>query len=930
MDVFSPWHPNCIELPYTIIRLHSKFIFSSGGQRDIFMHRVLQTIICFISGCLLLAGPAEALRIKTNWAERVDLSEKVFRGEVVEVTSRWNPEKTGIYTDVTFLIDEHVKGIGESQITIRIPGGTVGDMTQWVSDTARFEIGDYGVILLEPSGHVTGGADGVHLLQKASLGTAQIHPVTEDRFLSWIREYANGRTRHSFEELDIEVTAKPLQQTLSYSSISGVSPPTISAGTDSILTITGNGFGPSRGASDYPTIAFRYKSGNYWYDNNEIVSWSDNEIRVRVFTFYHAGDNYTYSPGSWNDTVAFVNSSGIFEYYYPLTVTFGYGSAKWSTSAVSYYVNTTLGPSGAAGAVQAASNTWSGAGADFSFGYAGSTSAGLGRDGFNVISFANLGSSTIIGQASSWISGGFVIESDIQFNTNFSWSTATPTPAGSMDLESIALHELGHWLRLLDLYGANDSTKAMYGFGSYGAMKRILESGDRTGIQWIYPAVCSTPGVPSGPSPGDGATGLSASPTLNWANAPNADSYDVYFGTSSNPPYAGNTTSPNYPRSGLSYNTTYYWKIAARNNCGNSTSGSVWSFTTAGGSIPETVSTPTVPTGGPSQGTGIVGASYSFTASGAISSFSHSVEYQFDWIGDGTVLSSWGTANRSNSWPTPGTYFVRVRGRCTLDPSIVSFWSPTLTVRIFPPPPPVDNPPFGSFDIPLPNTTTSGAIQVGGWALDDVGVAKIELRSDIPFWPYIGDLYSTCGTRPDVYDPTYPNSNCAGWGYIWLTNFMTDYRDPQTGQKVLEGSTHQYFLRIYDTAGHFVDVGHRNITIRNDQNANPFGAIDGPSPGGILSGSVNVVGWALARGGQRVSRVRIALGGQVLGEANYGLYRADVEAAFPGYADSGGSGLVYVLDTTLYSNGMYELIGVVTDDGNHQDGIGSRWIYIQN
>ncbi len=342
---------------------------------------------------------------------------------------------------------------------------------------------------------------------------------------------------------------------------------------------------------------------------------------------------------------------------------------------------------------------------------------------------------------------------------------------------------------------------------------------------------------------------------------------------------------------------------------------------------PESVSTPSTPSGPSSGGVNIP---YQFSTDGSISNHGHPVEYQFDWNGDGTDLSGWGSANQPKTWTGAGTYFVRARARCTLDPSVVSFWSPTLTVRILPPPPPVDNLPFGSFDIPLPGTTTSGAIQVGGWALDDVGVTKVELRSDIPFWPYIGDLYYTCGTRPDVYDPTYPNSNCAGWGYIWLTNFMSDYRDPQTGQKVLEGSTHQYFLRIYDTAGHFVDVGHRNITIRNDQNANPFGAIDGPSPGAIVSGSVNVVGWALARGGQRVSQVRIALGGQVLGQANYGLYRADVEAAFPGYADSGGSGLVYVLNTTLYPNGMYELIGVVTDDGNHQDGIGSRWIYIQN
>ena len=178
---------------------------------------------------------------------------------------------------------------------------------------------------------------------------------------------------------------------------------------------------------------------------------------------------------------------------------------------------------------------------------------------------------------------------------------------------------------------------------------------------------------------------------------------------------------------------------------------------------------------------------------------------------------------------------------------------------ILPSPPPVDNPPFGSFDMPLPNSTISGPDQVGGWALDDVLVTKVELRSDIPFWPYIGDFYYTCGIRPDVKAtfPSYPNNDCAGWGYMWLTNFMSDTIDPLTGQR-LEGSTHQFYLRIYDTEGHYADVGHRNITISNDSNPNPFGPI-------------NVTGWALAKVGRRVNQAEVRLDAVVVGQATYGI-----------------------------------------------------------
>ncbi len=95
---------------------------------------------------------------------------------------------------------------------------------------------------------------------------------------------------------------------------------------------------------------------------------------------------------------------------------------------------------------------------------------------------------------------------------------------------------------------------------------------------------CLPPGTPSGPSPSNDTTGVSTSPTLSWAATSNTDSYDVYLGTSSHPPYAGDTTSTSYRASELTSDTDYFWKVVAKNNCGNSTFGPVWSFTT--GSAP--------------------------------------------------------------------------------------------------------------------------------------------------------------------------------------------------------------------------------------------------------------------------------------------------------------------------------------------------------
>jgi hypothetical protein len=75
-------------------------------------------------------------------------------------------------------------------------------------------------------------------------------------------------------------------------------------------------------------------------------------------------------------------------------------------------------------------------------------------------------------------------------------------------------------------------------------------------------------------------TGVSVSADLDWDNVDGATSYDVYFGTSSNPPYYGSTASTSYSLPTLGYGTHYYWKIVAKNACGQSTSGPVWDFTT--------------------------------------------------------------------------------------------------------------------------------------------------------------------------------------------------------------------------------------------------------------------------------------------------------------------------------------------------------------
>jgi hypothetical protein len=92
------------------------------------------------------------------------------------------------------------------------------------------------------------------------------------------------------------------------------------------------------------------------------------------------------------------------------------------------------------------------------------------------------------------------------------------------------------------------------------------------------------PFPPSDPSPANGATQVSLTPTLSWrggdANLDDTLTYDVYFGTSSPPLFSTTQAGTSYIPGNLSYSTTYYWQIIVRDSAGAETAGPIWSFLT--------------------------------------------------------------------------------------------------------------------------------------------------------------------------------------------------------------------------------------------------------------------------------------------------------------------------------------------------------------
>ncbi len=164
--------------------------------------------------------------------------------------------------------------------------------------------------------------------------------------------------------------------------------------------------------------------------------------------------------------------------------------AKWPSFITAYYINTSGGPSGTSFAVQAGAAAWTGVDcSNFIFYYGGPTTItdhGV-NDGLNIVTFGPLGVGTIA-ENFRWTNRytGEILDTDIRFNSNLSWSTDLTT--GTYDVQNIGAHEFGHSLCLADLYGAGDSEKTMYGFGAVDETKRrTLHYDDVDGINYLYP-----------------------------------------------------------------------------------------------------------------------------------------------------------------------------------------------------------------------------------------------------------------------------------------------------------------------------------------------------------------------------------------------------------------------------------------------------------
>jgi sugar lactone lactonase YvrE len=261
------------------------------------------------------------------------------------------------------------------------------------------------------------------------------------------------------------------------------------------------------------------------------------------------------------------------------------------------------------------------------------------------------------------------------------------------------------------------------------------------------------------------------------------------------------------------------------------------------------------------------------------------------------------------------------------------------------------NIPIAFLDSPVNGSTNlSGQVSVTGWAVDDFGVQRVEIkRAPIPadnpaaVGPdgliFIGDALFILDSRPDIAAiySTLPQNRRAGWGYPLLSYGLID-----------RGNTTYTLTAIaFDFIGRAVRTNDSTVTFNNNARLKPLGTVDNPSVGGVMFGAAaNIGGWVLTPNPSNStdpavatliptngSTIRLLIDSAEQGlPATYGINRGDVAAnfAFPQFWNIPNVGVTFTYNSTQLCDGLHQVAFVASDNRGNEDGIGSRFFVSAN
>ncbi|WP_298515807.1 matrixin family metalloprotease [uncultured Kordia sp.] len=571
------------------------------------MKKQFSLLLFLIIGVFGFAQECGTLMTPLSIQERSNEATHIIEGKVMASNAYWDVNKHNIYTVHTITAYKSFKG--QSNVTFKVVtvGGKVDDHFQRTSSSANLQPGMVGTFFMKSFRGQIAVTESLYELVGAAQGVVKYDKFTGkasdifNKYSSLDGElYPSIRRATGNKERILQ--ARPLQnRTMAMRAnpiIYSFSPLTATAGTQTVLTITGTNFGSTMGTMSFSNA----NDGGATFTpaaDAEILSWSNTVIEVQIP--YLAGTGairITHSDGSTHDTSV------------PLTITYSHNNLDNSGTILAlalqdddgnggytFAYHTDFNSSSAKTYFEEAFGLWNcESNINFSFGNTTTTDESV-SDGINIVRFDN-GSelaSGVLGSVTTRFTTYcgttnrvLVDEMDITWNDDTNWHYGSGVPSASeYDFKTVALHELGHAHQLGHVI---DSDVIMHYSLGAGDEKYVLDQNDIDGAVYTMDIFtesigcgntamsesiqcCDAISISSQPSDlelAEGATGqfsVNASNYIDalWFSSSDGNSWSVL---SDGTDYSGTTTTTLTINSANLSDNNKFFRVFLENECG--------------------------------------------------------------------------------------------------------------------------------------------------------------------------------------------------------------------------------------------------------------------------------------------------------------------------------------------------------------------------
>ena len=479
-------------------------------------HPITYSIILILAFAFM--GQAQEVHCnmyKLPFEQMVDESNRIAYAEVVSGNSFWNEKQTMIYTYYQLRVLQSLKGSLPQEVTLVVEGGRAHGMLMEYQDRIEFQPGARMVIMLSRIPRYWDCAkptDDCFAAYASKQGVFMINEITGSSSDVFNRFETADALMNRITGMTGKPAVVPQQKFIpnqggntAVATVTSLTPTTLTAGTGSVLTIAGSGFGATRGTG---FVEFTTVNGGFAQPlPRHYISWTDTQIQVFVPSLTtNAG--VTDEPAATG--VVRVTPQGGATVTSPSTITVRYAlfnrlNASLDSTVTLRMVNddaaggytfnyndqfAALG-AGAQASLERALSAWKCATrVNMKIASATTTIRATGADNFNVITddiqaplppgILGRGLNLVALCGSGQLVKALTLEMDVIVDASPSsgtWNFSAANPSATQfDFETVFLHELGHLHQLS--HTKVGGSEVMVPTVSLGATRRSLHQND--------------------------------------------------------------------------------------------------------------------------------------------------------------------------------------------------------------------------------------------------------------------------------------------------------------------------------------------------------------------------------------------------------------------------------------------------------------------